>query len=77
MNKLIIIKIVFIIEVALKNDIATEKFRITFPMKRSFNSFYIIIFNKEKKELKFGSKKNFTPYYMLKKFFGTAYRFVM
>ena len=33
------------------------------PMKRIFNSFFLIIINKEKKGLKFGSEENFTPNY--------------
>ena len=35
-------------------------------MKRSFNSFFIIIINKEKKGLKFGSEEKFTHYYINK-----------
>jgi len=35
-------------------------------MKRSFNSFFLVIINKEKKGLKFGSEENFTHYYINK-----------
>jgi hypothetical protein len=57
-------------------------------MKRSFNSFYLIIINKEKKDLKFGSEEICSQYYIslkrmrkrkfkLMRISGAAYRGVV